>query len=109
MNEEIILDKFAGRFSKLIKNSSIDIPKLAQMLGIKSKSTIYRYMKAEMAPKITTVKYASEIFNVNPLWLMGYDVPMEKDILNDKKLDTISLKELFKDQVPLLRHSKSRI
>ena len=27
-----------------------------------------------MAPKLTTVKYASEIFNVNPLWLMGYDV-----------------------------------
>ena len=44
------------------------------MLGIKSKSTIYRYMNAEMAPKLTTVKYASEIFNVNPLWLMGYDV-----------------------------------
>ena len=74
MNEEIILEKFAERFSELVKNSSIDISKLAEMLGIKSKSTIYRYMNAEMAPKLTTVKYASEIFNVNPLWLMGYDV-----------------------------------
>lgn len=101
MNEEIILDKFAKRFSKLLKNSSIDIPQLAQMLGIKSKSTIYRYMNAEMAPKITTVKYASEIFNVNPLWLMGYDVPMEKETTQELK-DYISLKELFKDKVPLL-------
>lgn len=74
MNEEIILEKFAERFSDLVKNSSIEVPTLAQMLGIKSKSTIYRYMNAEMAPKLTTVKYASEIFNVNPLWLMGYDV-----------------------------------
>lgn len=74
MNEEIILEKFAERFSKLVKNSSIEVAILAQMLGIKSKSTIYRYMNAEMTPKLTTVKYASEIFNVNPLWLMGYDV-----------------------------------
>lgn len=74
MNEEIILEKFAERFSELVKNSSIEVSKLAEMLGIKSKSTIYRYMNAEMAPKLTTVKYASEIFNVNPLWLMGYDV-----------------------------------
>ena len=78
MNEEIILEKFSKRFSELIKNSSFDISTLAQMLGLKSKSTIYRYMNAEMAPKIPTVKYASDIFNVNPLWLMGYDVPMER-------------------------------
>lgn len=82
MNEEIILEKFSERFSELIKNSSIDIPKLAQMLGLKSKSTIYRYMNGEMAPKIPTVKYASEIFNVDPLWLMGYDVPMHKQDTN---------------------------
>lgn len=84
MNEEIILEKFAERFSTLIKNSSYDVPTLAEKLGIKSKSTIYRYMNAEMAPKIPTVKYASEIFNVNPLWLMGYDVPMHKEIKKDK-------------------------
>ena len=86
MNEEIILEKFAERFSELVKNSSIEVSKLAEMLGIKSKSTIYRYMNAEMAPKLTTVKYASEIFNVNPLWLMGYDVDKyvtKKDILGN--------------------------
>ena len=86
MNEEIILEKFAERFSELVKNSSIEVSRLAEMLGIKSKSTIYRYMNAEMAPKLTTVKYASEIFNVNPLWLMGYDVDKyvtKKDILGN--------------------------
>lgn len=90
MNEEIILEKFAKRFSELIKNSSIEVPKLAEMLGIKSKSTIYRYMNAEMAPKLTTVKYASEIFNVNPLWLTGYDVPMERNLNTKLKSSDIS-------------------
>ena len=79
MNEEINLVKFSERFSKLIKNSSIDVPKLAEMLGIKSKSTIYRYMNGEMAPKISTIRVASDIFNVNPLWLMGYDVSMQSN------------------------------
>lgn len=37
-------------------------------------------MHAEMTPKISTIKYASEIFNVNPLWLMGYDVPKKRKI-----------------------------
>ena len=90
MNEEIILEKFAKRFTQLIKNSSIDIHFLAEKLGIKSKSTIYRYMNAEMAPKIPTVKYASEIFNVNPLWLMGYDVPMERNF--DKNIQGMEKK-----------------
>ncbi len=80
MKEEIILDKFAERFSSLIKNSSLEIPDIAQKLGLKSISTIYRYMNAEMSPKIPTVKYAAEIFNVNPLWLMGQDAPMEREL-----------------------------
>ena len=88
MNEEIILEKFAKRFSELIKNSSIDISQLAKMLGIKSKSTIYRYMNGEMAPKVPTVKYASDIFNVNPLWLMGYDAPKYNNE-KTKKLDNL--------------------
>lgn len=82
MQEEIILKNFAERFSELVKNSDIDIQRLAEMIGIKSKSTIYRYMNAEMAPKIPTVKCLSEIFSVNPIWLMGYDAPMRTN--NDK-------------------------
>lgn len=79
MGDEINLKEFSKRFSNLVKNSSIEIPKLAEMLGIKSKSTIYRYMNGEMTPKISTIKYAAEIFNVNPKWLMGHDVPKEVD------------------------------
>ena len=75
MENDIILEKFAERFSSLISENSTDITFLLNQLGIKSKSTIYRYMNGEMAPKVTTVKILSDIFNVNPIWLMGYDVP----------------------------------
>ena len=78
MNDQIILNKFSERLFKLIKDNETDINILAKALGIKSKSTIYRYMNGEMSPKITTIKYLAEYFNVNPTWLMGYDVPMER-------------------------------
>lgn len=82
MNEEIILKKFAERLTYLVKEHQTDIILLANKLGIKSKSTIYRYMNGEMSPKITTVKYLAEFYNVNPTWLMGYDVPMERERIN---------------------------
>ena len=78
MNDQIILNKFSERLFKLIKENETDINMLAKVLGIKSKSTIYRYMNGEMSPKITTIKYLAEYFNVNPTWLMGYDVPKER-------------------------------
>lgn len=82
MNDQIILDKFSERLLKLVKDNNTDINMLAKALGIKSKSTIYRYMNGEMSPKITTIKYLAEYFNVNELWLMGYDVPMQKENSN---------------------------
>ena len=80
MNDQIILDKFSERLFKLVKENNTDINMLARILGIKSKSTIYRYMNGEMSPKITTIKYLAEYFNVNEIWLMGYDVPMESTL-----------------------------
>ena len=97
MNEEIILKKFAERLTNLIKENNVDISTLANKIGIKSKSTIYRYMNGEMVPKITTVKYLSEIFNVNPVWLMGYDVPMKLSNKIDNK--TIDLSDLSKSEI----------
>lgn len=79
MEENVVLDIFSQRLSTLINENHTDISFLLKQLGIKSKSTIYRYMNGEMAPKVTTVKILSDIFNVNPIWLMGYDVPMKID------------------------------
>lgn len=94
MNDEIILKTFAERLLQLVKEHNTNINDLANKIGIKSKSTIYRYMNAEMAPKLTTVKYASEIFNVNPLWLTGYDVPMERNL--NTKLESSDISNILK-------------
>lgn len=94
MNDEIILKTFAERLLQLVKEHNTNINDLANKIGIKSKSTIYRYMNAEMAPKLTTIKYLAEIYDVNPVWLMGYDVPKKSIPL--KKIDKIKIPVLGK-------------
>ncbi len=88
MENDIILEKFSKRLTKLVNENQIDINFLINQLGIKSKSTIYRYMNGQMAPKVTTVKILADIFNVNPVWLMGYDVSIHRNFnKNIKGLD----------------------
>ncbi len=93
MNDQIILDKFSERLFKLVKENNTDIKMLARILGIKSKSTIYRYMNGEMSPKITTIKYLAEYFNVNEIWLMGYDAPMERQKVESNVFPTTDVPE----------------
>ena len=93
MNNQIILNKFSERLFKLIKENNTDINMLTKILGIKSKSTIYRYMNGEMSPKITTIKYLAEYFNVNEIWLMGYDVPMERQKVESNVFPTTDIPE----------------
>lgn len=87
MEDTIILEIFSKRFAKLVEENHTDILFLLKQTGIKSKSTFYRYMNAQMAPKVTTVKILADIYNVNPLWLMGYDVPMENTTLKPNTIE----------------------
>ena len=103
MNDEIILDKFAERLFSLVKENNTDVNVLAQKMGIKSKSTIYRYMNAEMSPKITTVKYLAEYYNVNPIWLMGYDVDMRKKSKLDKLKGDSMAPVLIEDDIVIIK------
>lgn len=77
MEEKILINIFAERFKTLLDSGSYEISDLVKLLGLRSKSTIYRYLRAEMRPKISTIKCIADIYKVNPDWLMGYNVPMK--------------------------------
>lgn len=47
-----------------------------------SKSVLSEYISGVYEPKQDRVFILSQALNVDPVWLMGFDVPMEKD---DKK------------------------
>lgn len=71
-----VFDKkvFAKRFSDIMKENNETIYTIAEFLHL-SPSAISKYTNAVMAPKQTAIEALSIKFHLNPLWLMGADVP----------------------------------
>ena len=60
--------------------------KLSEISGINT-STISEYIKGKYDPSRSRIFEFSEILKVNPVWLMGFDVPM-KDEKSEKEIET---------------------
>ena len=80
--EDFDIRIFAKRFSSLLENSKENTHSLAKKLGL-NPATISRYANGLMTPKLITLYAAADIFGVDPLWLMGFDVPREKHPKDD--------------------------
>ena len=57
---------------------------LCEKAGI-SKSTLSEYLKGRYVPKQDKTFLIAQALNVDPVWLMGYDVPMEKQAQPETK------------------------
>ena len=101
-------EEFSYRLKKAMQIRNMKATELSEKAHI-PKSAISQYLSGLYEAKQKSIFKLANVLNVSEAWLMGLDVPMEKDTFDDKKLDTISLKDLFKDVVPLLRDSKSRV
>lgn len=68
-----------GIISKRIKNA-MEYRKISQTYISKNanipKSSLSSYLSGKYAPKQTNIYKLAKVLNVNPVWLMGYDVPM---------------------------------
>lgn len=88
MNE--LIDTFANRLSKIITIRNIKPIELSEKTGI-NKSKISSYMSGRYKAKQDGIHILSKVLNVDPAWLMGYDVPMERELENKEKNDNIFL------------------
>lgn len=78
MNRKIVSD-FPKRLKECLEcKTSITATTLADMIGM-SKQSISMYISGSRNPKRPTVKAIAEALNVSEAWLMGYDVPMERE------------------------------
>ena len=64
---------FSKRLKELMNDNNETTYSIGEVLNL-SAATISRYADGKMAPKITTIYSMATHFNVNPVWLMGYDV-----------------------------------
>lgn len=74
-------EKFGKRLAQLMNDHHETTYSMAEKFSLSS-PTISRYMTGQMAAKITTIELMAKYFHVNPVWLMGFDVP--KDIEQDE-------------------------
>ena len=51
------------------------------------KSSISQYVNGTNAPGNITAKKISDAFNVDPMWVMGFDVPMNPNEADDLRSD----------------------
>lgn len=72
--EVFILDEiFIERLKDLIKDSNLTYDQIAEGLGFKSKSTIFKYANGQIT-KIgpTGIRKLAVFFGVSPSWLAGF-------------------------------------
>lgn len=67
-----VFDKkiFADRLKSLMEESNDTTYSLGDKLHL-SNATISRYCTGDIAPKLTTVNVIADLYDVNPVWLMG--------------------------------------
>lgn len=89
MNQPV--ESFKIRLKKVMDLRALKPVELAEKCGI-SKSTVSHYMSGYTEPKSNRLYIMAKILNVNEAWLMGYDVPMERDNYEDQKVITFDAK-----------------
>lgn len=90
------IDSFKNRLEQSIKEADLTQNELALKSGI-SKSLINKYLKGVSEAGNHKLLLLANALNVNPLWLMGYDVGkykvLENTSANSEKQDLIHLIE----------------
>lgn len=83
MNKPI--QDFKVRFNKALLSQEIKPVELSEKTGL-SRSTISHYMSGYAKPKSDKLYVLAKALNVNEAWLMGYDVPMERNNYEDQNI-----------------------
>ena len=67
--------KFKDRLSQALLTANMKAVELSSLSGI-PKSSISQYLSGYAIPKTDRTYMIAKVLKVNPVWLMGYDVPM---------------------------------
>ncbi len=68
-------EKTAKRLSMALERKGMKAIELSKLSGV-GKSSISQYLKGKHAPGNISAGKMAQVLSVNPVWLMGYDVPM---------------------------------
>ena len=86
----------ATRLKQALSITGVKQIELSRLTGI-YKGTINNYLLGKYEPKQDKLEKIADALNVSPVWLMGYDVPMERDKNTPEKLELNEGEEMYKD------------
>lgn len=93
-------ETFADRLNQILKIRNIKPAELAEKSGV-PKSAISQYLSGLYEAKQKNIDKLSKALNVNEAWLMGHDVPMEREFrfasyngINTEGLDEDDIEEI---------------
>ena len=76
-----LVSNFANRLSDALRIRNMKPIELSEKTGI-DKSKISSYMSGRYKAKQDGIHILSKVLNVDPAWLMGYDVPINSNNVN---------------------------
>ena len=80
--------EIAKRFEYIMNLRNVKQVDLVNKTGI-SKASINQYVKGVHCPENDRAMLLAEALNVNPMWLMGFDVPMDEPIIHNNLPDNL--------------------
>ena len=81
-----LIDTFAHRLKYAIKIRDVRQVDISKVTGI-SKTNLSCYMSGKYEAKQDGVEILAKVLDVNPVWLMGYDVPIDRNYEKDKIIE----------------------
>lgn len=87
-------DTFQNRLSTALRIRNIKPVELHEMTGI-SESLLSKYLSGNAIARQKKLSLLSDVLDINPIWLMGYDVPMENKDFSTNIDDKASNKHVF--------------
>jgi len=81
-----LIDTFAHRLKYAIKIRDVRPVDISKVTGI-SKTNLSCYMSGKYEAKQDGVEILAKVLDVNPVWLMGYDVPIDRNYEKNKIIE----------------------
>ncbi len=100
--EEIIFKEVGKRLKEAREKKNITLEQAGKKVDV-HKSTVLRWENGKTEKiKLPILETLAQYYNVNPVWLMGYDVPMKRELY--KKKDGLNNTVI---EIPILQTIKS--
>lgn len=101
---EGLVDTFSNRLNRAMQIRNMKATELSLKTGI-AKSSLSEYINGKYEAKQDGVYLLAKALNISEAWLMGLDVPMERNTDNLlKKIGAIPISDIETTKIPILRN-----